>query len=256
MMRSPRIATLVAVAAVALVALVAGVAGPLRAGEPVLGLDLSMLVQPCDDEPATIGPPPRPRSIFQDCDDENDEDPLAEWWDQHDLPGVFSVGVLLVTVLAWLGAAVLAGWLLFRLAAYLRAVRLPSLPQRRPVDDVAVEAVDALREAVDLAAHEAESALPGRASDAVVACWVLLEDAAARVGSARSAPQTPTEFTTVLLTRHQPDRKAVDTLLRLYHRARFGSQPLPDEAAEVAGDALRRIAAGLRTATSRTGGVA
>lgn len=258
-MRSPRLASLVAVAAVTLVALVAGIAGPVRVGDPVIGFDLfAHVVDPCEDEDgdSSDGQAQRPRGIFQDCDDEDDDDLLAEWWDEEGPPWIFSVGSLLATALVAVGAAALLVWLLRRLVEYLARVRLPSMPQRRPADDVAVEVVHALHEAADLAAYEAESAPPGRASDAVVACWVLLEDAAARVNSPRSAPHTPTEFTAALLTEHQPDRDAVETLLRLYHQARFGSHPLPDEAALAAGDALRRIATGLSTATGGSGGAA
>lgn len=254
-MRSSRLAIVVAVAAVASVGLVAGVAGPVRVGEPVIEFDLFSNVVPCEDaddatsEQSTGGP----RGLFDDCDDEED-DPLAEWWDANGPPMVFSVGSALASALVLLAGAALLVWLLRRLVEVLSRLRPPPMPRRRPADEVTVEVVRSLHEAADLAAHEAESAPPGRAGDAVVACWVLLEDAAARAGTPRGVANTPTEFTADLLTEHQPDQDAVATLLRLYHRARFGSQPMPDEAAREAGDALRRIAAGLAMATDRTGG--
>jgi Domain of unknown function (DUF4129) len=252
-MRSRRFAPVLAVVAVALVALVAAVAGPVRVGEPVISFEpFAILAEPCDDEQG--GDAEGLRGVFQNCD-EDEDDPLAEWWDEASPPGLLSVGALLAAVLVALAALILLGWLLRTLVAYLSRLRLPPLPERRPADDVSVEVVHALREAADLAVYEAESAPPGRAGDAVVACWVLLEDAAARVGTPRAAPQTPTEFTAALLTEYQPDRNAVETLLRLYHRARFGSEPLPDESARVAGDALRRIAAGLYAVSGRSHGV-
>lgn len=250
-MRSRRLAPFLAVVAVALVALVAGAAGPVRVGDPVIQFDLfAIVVEPCEDEE---GGAPRPRSPFQDCEDDDEDDLLAEWWDDSGPPAQFSVGSLVATLLVVLGAAALLVWLVRTLVDYLSCLRLPPLP-RRPYDEVTVEAVRALQEAADLAAYEAESALPGRGGDAVVACWVLLEDAAARVGTPRGAPQTPTEFTADLLTEHQSDRAAVETLLQLYHQARFGSEPLPDEAAQIAGAALRRIAAGLSATARRSGG--
>ncbi|MPV38492.1 DUF4129 domain-containing protein [Georgenia subflava] len=57
--------------------------------------------------------------------------------------------------------------------------------------------------------------------DAVVAAWLALEAAAAGSGASRQPAQTPTEFTTTVLDATGADREAVDTLLRLYLRARF-----------------------------------
>ena len=69
-----------------------------------------------------------------------------------------------------------------------------------------------------------------------------LEDVAARAGRRRRPSQTPTQFTVGVLERVTDDRDAVAELLGLYHRARFGSRPLPDDAAARAAAALTRIA--------------
>jgi hypothetical protein len=89
------------------------------------------------------------------------------------------------------------------------------------------------------------SVAPGESRDAVVSCWLRLEAAAAEAGSGRDPASTPSEFTAALLTEHHADPEAVGDLLDLYHRARFGASPLPDEAANRALRALERAAAGL-----------
>lgn len=58
-------------------------------------------------------------------------------------------------------------------------------------------------------------------TDAVLAAWVALEQAAERSGVPRRPADTPTEFTVQVLSSTEADAAAVGTLLRLYHRARF-----------------------------------
>lgn len=97
-------------------------------------------------------------------------------------------------------------------------------------------------------ARKALAELRGRSggppSDAVVAAWLSLEDAAASSGAPRQDHQTPTEFTGALLTRYEVDTEAAATLRGLYQRARFG---VPDQVsardAEEAAEALERVVA-------------
>ena len=60
-------------------------------------------------------------------------------------------------------------------------------------------------------------------TDAVLAAWVALEDAAARSGVPRRPADTPTELTSRVLAATEADAAAVTTLLGLYHRARFSA---------------------------------
>lgn len=60
-------------------------------------------------------------------------------------------------------------------------------------------------------------------ADAVVAAWLELEAAAADSGVPRDRAQTPTEFTAAVLQATTADAAAIETLLRLYHRARFAT---------------------------------
>lgn len=227
-MRNRRRAPLVAAGAVLLVAVLSAVAGPVRIGEPIIPLHEFNLFDLLDNEAGE--------------DDELELD--DEWWEQVDL-GALSIGAVIVALV--FGAAMIAAVLvaLRALIGALFGLSMPSLTRRSRDEDPAVRVTHALHEAADLAAYEAAAAPPGRASDAVVVCWVLLEEAAATAGTPRGAPQTPTEFTVALLTEHRADRTAVDTLLGLYHEARFGTRPLPDQAAEEAAWALRRISASL-----------
>lgn len=121
-------------------------------------------------------------------------------------------------------------------------VSRPALPD---LDDSADRTLTALRRSARSAAADLAVAGPRQARDAVVAAWLALEEAAAAGGTRRHPAQTPTEFTVALLGGHAADPAAVDELLRLYHRARFGSAALPADAGERAARALGVIAASL-----------
>lgn len=102
-----------------------------------------------------------------------------------------------------------------------------------------------MRSAVAAARDELGRQRSGPPSDAVIAAWLRLEQAAAESGLVRAPHQTPTEFTTALLGEHlgvRGDRGAVDRLRGLYQRARFGSSGSVTEAdADAAHDALGAI---------------
>jgi hypothetical protein len=80
-------------------------------------------------------------------------------------------------------------------------------------------------------------------TDAVLAAWVALEQAAARSGHPRRPADTPTEFTVEVLTATPADRAAVRTLLGLYHRARFSDTGVGAEAVTEARRCLDALAA-------------
>ena len=103
-----------------------------------------------------------------------------------------------------------------------------------------------LRTRIDAAA-DALAQDAGPPGDAVIACWLDLEAAAAATGTPRAAAQTATEFTAQLLRRHTVAEAGVDldTLLHLYQRARFSATPTTAADVEVARRCLRRIAAGI-----------
>jgi hypothetical protein len=90
-------------------------------------------------------------------------------------------------------------------------------------------------------------------SDAVVQAWLGLQQAAEDAGFARSAAETPTEFTGRVLTRTGADRAALGTLLRLYLRARFGDGAITPADIADARDALRALEASWERGTVVSG---
>lgn len=121
-------------------------------------------------------------------------------------------------------ALAIAAWVAFRFKDRIRPAS-GRFGGSRVVDAGLDESLDPeLREA----ARRARELLlrPGAPGhDAIVLAWVELETAAAGSGVARRPAETPSEFTTRLLTRQQADRAATGRLLRLYHEARFSTQP-------------------------------
>ncbi|MFC7878438.1 DUF4129 domain-containing protein [Isoptericola sp. NPDC057391] len=161
----------------------------------------------------------------------------------------------IVVALSVAGAALVAVllWLLAR-----RVVRALATPEDDDGDDLApghattAPAADLPLPELQDAVATALTRIDGAATphDAVVAAWVALEDAAARHGTRRDPAQTPTEFTTRLLTGNRDDGRTVpapdvDTLRRLYQQARFTDRPVHPDAVDAARTALAHIARAL-----------
>lgn len=91
-----------------------------------------------------------------------------------------------------------------------------------PADDVPIAPdVPALRRG----AAAARSVLDKKAvpTDAIIAAWVELEEAAASSGVPRHPAQTPSEFTAAILAATTAEEAAATELLTLYRRARFAA---------------------------------
>ncbi len=82
-----------------------------------------------------------------------------------------------------------------------------------------------------------------RPRDAIVRAWVGLQEAAEDSGMSRRSAETPTEFTSRVFAAVQADREAADTLLALYLRVRFGTQPATAEDVRLARDAVDALSA-------------
>jgi hypothetical protein len=94
----------------------------------------------------------------------------------------------------------------------------PGTPVLRTGIELALQALDEQREP----------------ADAIVRAWLGLQETAAESGIVRRAAETPTEFTSRILSRAFADDRAVRTLLRLYLRTRFGDHPVTtDDVASV-----------------------
>lgn len=86
----------------------------------------------------------------------------------------------------------------------------------------------------------------------VVACWVMLEEAAAGAGFPRRPSETPTEFVVHVLHSLDVDPRPVAGLAGLYHEARFSSHRLSADSRARAEAALTGIHAGLSEAAVAT----
>jgi hypothetical protein len=123
--------------------------------------------------------------------------------------------------------------LLYRL---LRKVKLPEAEN----DDTDWERVkvDRLAEAVESGLATVDS---GTATDAVIACWVALEDAAASAGVARAESETPAEFTVRVLGVGGISEPELLRLAALYREARYSTHGSTEEARGEARAALIRL---------------
>jgi hypothetical protein len=212
----------VVVIALAVVSVVVVAACPAQFGEPRLSI-LAGIEPPIRLVPGRGGAADRPR-------------------EQTDagLPGWTSV--------LWLLAVIAVLVLLVRWAVRLLRAAEARSATRVPDDDTpaALAPLAAVRRAVRQARDVLGRPVPaGQERDAVIRCWLALEDAAAQAGTMRLPAQTPTEFTMTLLAEHNADEGATAQLLRLYHLARFGSRPLDRYAVQEARGALVRIDASL-----------
>jgi hypothetical protein len=191
-----------------------------------------------------VGRPPAPRS-----------DGITRTVNPKAVTGPFgiaagaTVGLIVLLVLVGLLGFVLLG------AAFLASLRFHRRRrgERRfagePImlDEVAAPgATEILLRGAITAAGRLRGHEGGPPADAVQAAWVALEVAASEVGTPRRAERTSTEFTADVLTAHAVDAQALATLLRVYHRVRFGpSSGVTDADAADALAALDRIVADL-----------
>lgn len=216
-----------AIVLVALVALLAVVAAGVGGGwtlQPRRWFDAQPLTG--GQSPPAMPLPTQPPPLSQ-------AGPLQQW----------IAGVLMGLVgLALLAAAIyLARWLWQRRPR--RAVVEEEKPATTPAGVIAAKTdLPALLRG----AETAESILlePGGVPrDLVLRCWLALEEAAALSGAARRPSDSPTEFTGRVLRSTDADRRSIDTLLHLYHQARFSTHPLTDDDVRTARTAVVRLAA-------------
>ncbi|MDX2968848.1 DUF4129 domain-containing protein [Kribbella solani] len=130
-------------------------------------------------------------------------------------------------------AAVLLGLLLYRI------IRKVQLPQAEPegTDWERVKA-ERLAEAVDSGLARIDT---GTATDAVIACWVALEGAAASAGVPREASETPAEFTVRVLGIGGISEPQLVRLGELYREARYSTHGSTERARTEARAALERL---------------
>lgn len=166
----------------------------------------------------------------------------------HQLGGWVDVAATVATVLLLLAATVAVVLLLRRFLPVLlawwaarrrRAAALAPVPDEEDVADVVV--ADAGGQLAAL-----EQGLP---RNAIVACWMRLEDAAARVGLPRRESETSAEFTRRVIGTHLVGTTAIERLAALYREARFSHHPMTEADRDTARAALETLHQGLRRAT-------
>ena len=128
---------------------------------------------------------------------------------------------------------------LFLLRTLYRVIRKVELPELEEVEgDWERMKVDRLAEAVESGLQAVDS---GTATDAVIACWVALEDAAASAGVAREPSETPAEFTVRVLGVGGISEPELLGLAQLYREARYSTHGSTEEARTQARAALIRL---------------
>jgi hypothetical protein len=98
--------------------------------------------------------------------------------------------------------------------------------------------VDRLAEAVESGLAAVDS---GTATDAVIACWVALEGAAASAGVTRAESETPAEFTVRVLGVGGISEPELLRLAELYREARYSTHGSTEAARTQAREALLRL---------------
>jgi hypothetical protein len=98
-----------------------------------------------------------------------------------------------------------------------------------------VVSAERLAEAVESGLGTVSTGMP---ANAVVACWLALERAAASAGVPRRESETPAEFTVRVLAAADVSQPLLERLAELYREARFSRHDLPESARAEAREAL------------------
>ncbi len=150
-------------------------------------------------------------------------------------------------LLAWavvIGAVVLL-FLLARRAWQHRWRRPPAPPE---TDADVLPEVRVSRTLSEDAQAQLAAIADGEVRNAIVACWVRLEETIGAAGLPSRPHETSGEYVVRVLHRLDLDPRAVGRLAALYREARFSEHPLGEDARRDAREALERLHEELRTA--------
>jgi hypothetical protein len=107
--------------------------------------------------------------------------------------------------------------------------------------------VDVARSVTDDADAQRAALQRGAPRNAIVECWLRLEDVVSAAGLSRNPADTSAEFTTRVLASYALDPTAVLRLSELYREARFSTHEMDEAQRDAAVDALDSIHDGLRS---------
>lgn len=91
----------------------------------------------------------------------------------------------------------------------------------------------------------------GPPRNAIVRCWMVLEQNAASAGVPRSPAETSSEYVERVVGASSVDRRPIAELGALYRAARFSSRPIDEQQRAQAEQALRRTLASLEARTEQ-----
>lgn len=162
---------------------------------------------------------------------------------------ILSLVALAVAVYALILLRTLSTWLLREIRARRAATTAPR-SGADPTDGTPARAttVPDLEHAVTDALTRMAGATTS--TDAVIAAWLALEDAAGAHGTTRTPAQTPTEYTLAVLRTTPASPDAVHGLLDLYHQARFTHTPTTPDQVDAARHHLHRLTGDLTPHTT------
>lgn len=172
---------------------------------------------------------------------ELDPDEIGIWFD-------ILASVLLVAM------AVALLFLLVRKTGARRARRRIEQHQKgvtRALGSTLADPIEVPRALVEKADELQALMLEGSPRNAIVSCWVALEEACSQAGVARHPAETSVEFTTRVLGSFSLDEGSVTQLAGLYREARFSAHALDEQHRAAALGCLREVQAQLRTQSRR-----
>ncbi|MEV6414515.1 DUF4129 domain-containing protein [Kribbella sp. NPDC051718] len=156
------------------------------------------------------------------------------WWGPFWTALLYLVGALVVLVLIRL---------IYQVATAPRS-------KKRRAEKPSPTKSERLAEAVDQGLRAVERGTP---TDAVIACWVGLEDAAEAAGVPRNEAETPAEFTVRVLAVDGVSAPDLAALAELYREARYSAHPSSEAARAEARAALTRLRADLTVSSNWLG---
>ncbi len=146
---------------------------------------------------------------------------------------------------------VLAGLLLWLLWGLVERRRRKAQVAGFTPSDLDTFDADAEQRLVDVVQKQLADLSSGSPRNAVVACWLALEEAVTDTGLYRDPSSTSVEFTQKVIEAYTLDEGAIRRLSALYREARFSSHAITEQHRQAASGALQTLNAELSHCASR-----